>query len=274
MRKKIKRSGKFYVYIVKCNNGTLYTGYTNNLKSRIALHNNGKGAKYTRDRRPVKLVWSKKHRYFKNAFLEEKRIKKLTRIQKEQLINYTKRGQRSFSKVTKGRLRALSFEDSTRIKIRRMSQQDKKAFIELSLALSRFNKKQHDKYYSNFQDFLHTRKRKVEKAFSKISQSPHKMVLMAFQNKKAVGYLRAFIYGPNLNQGCLDEFFLNEEVRGQGIGKKLLGAAIRWMSKQKVIRIIASVYLWNTSARRFYEQEGFHNYAVSYEKVIPPPETK
>lgn len=86
MKRKIKRSGKFYVYIVKCNNGTLYTGYTNNLKSRIALHNSGKGAKYTRDRRPVKLAWKRKYKYFKNAFLEEKRIKSLTRKQKEELI--------------------------------------------------------------------------------------------------------------------------------------------------------------------------------------------
>jgi len=50
------------------------------------LHNNGKGAKYTRDRRPVRLVWRKKYRYFKLAFLEEKRVKSLTRQQKEKLI--------------------------------------------------------------------------------------------------------------------------------------------------------------------------------------------
>jgi putative endonuclease len=50
------------------------------------LHNNGNGAKYTRDRRPVKLIWSKEYRYFKKAFLEEKRIKRLTRGQKERLV--------------------------------------------------------------------------------------------------------------------------------------------------------------------------------------------
>jgi putative endonuclease len=86
-RKEFKRSGKFYVYILECSDKTYYTGYTPDLKKRIELHNSGKGAKYTRDRRPVKLAWCKEYKYFKLAFLEEKRIKKLTREQKERLVN-------------------------------------------------------------------------------------------------------------------------------------------------------------------------------------------
>jgi len=50
------------------------------------LHNAGRGAKYTRDRRPVKLVWHKEYVYFKHAFMEERRIKKLARKEKEILI--------------------------------------------------------------------------------------------------------------------------------------------------------------------------------------------
>lgn len=87
MGRKIKRKGRFWVYMVECRDGTYYTGYTPGIENRIKLHNNGKGAKYTRDRRPVKLVWCKKYRYFKKAFLEEKRIKRLTREQKEKLVN-------------------------------------------------------------------------------------------------------------------------------------------------------------------------------------------
>jgi len=83
---KIKRSGIFYVYIIECSDGTYYTGYTPDIKKRIKLHNAGRGAKYTRDRRPVKLVWKKEYRYFKPAFLAEKRIKKLTRKRKEKLV--------------------------------------------------------------------------------------------------------------------------------------------------------------------------------------------
>ena len=84
--KKFKRLGEFYVYIVECRDGTYYTGYTPDIEKRIKLHNAGRGAKYTRDRRPVKLIWCKKYKQFKSAFLEEKRIKELTRKQKEGLV--------------------------------------------------------------------------------------------------------------------------------------------------------------------------------------------
>ena len=92
MAKKFIRKGKFYVYILQCNDDTYYTGYTNDLPNRVKLHNEGKGAKYTRDRRPVKLAWSKEYKYFKKAFLEELHIKKLTRRQKEKLINNSDKG--------------------------------------------------------------------------------------------------------------------------------------------------------------------------------------
>ncbi len=88
---RFKREGKFWVYIVECADGTYYAGSTNVLEKRLKEHNKGKrGAKYTRDRRPVKLVWSKQYKYFKLAFLDEIRIKSLRRKQKEALINGTK----------------------------------------------------------------------------------------------------------------------------------------------------------------------------------------
>jgi putative endonuclease len=88
---KFRRKGRFYVYMVHCADGTYYTGYTPDIVRRLILHNTGKGARYTRDRRPVTLAWCKEYAYFKNAFLEEKRIKGLTRPQKEKLA----RAQRS-----------------------------------------------------------------------------------------------------------------------------------------------------------------------------------
>ena len=84
--KEFARTGKFYVYIVRCQDGTYYTGYTPDIGRRIKLHNAGKGARYTRGRRPVKLVWCKEYRYFKRAVSEEKRIQGLTRNQKEKII--------------------------------------------------------------------------------------------------------------------------------------------------------------------------------------------
>ena len=85
-RKAIKREGRFFVYIVQCRYGTCYTGYTQNLKERVSLHNSGKGAKYLRGKLPVKLVYTKEYHYYKNALSAERRIKGLTREQKSKLI--------------------------------------------------------------------------------------------------------------------------------------------------------------------------------------------
>jgi putative endonuclease len=86
VNKKFNRKGRFFVYIVECADGTYYTGFTPDLERRIQLHNSGKGAKYTRDRRPVKLIWHKEFKYFKTAFFREKQVKALKRKEKESLV--------------------------------------------------------------------------------------------------------------------------------------------------------------------------------------------
>ncbi len=86
MDKPLPDKGGFYVYILECADGSLYTGYTNDLEKRLAVHNSGKGAKCLRGRKPVKLVWSKEYRSKNEALKEEVRIKALTRIKKQELI--------------------------------------------------------------------------------------------------------------------------------------------------------------------------------------------
>ena len=81
----MKRKGSFFVYIVLCSRGTYYTGYTSDLEKRIKLHNSGTGAKYLRGRAPVKLVYAREYKYYKNAVKAEIAIKKLTRKQKDEL---------------------------------------------------------------------------------------------------------------------------------------------------------------------------------------------
>jgi putative endonuclease len=77
----------FYVYILKCKDATLYTGITTDLKRRIAEHNSSDlGAKYTRARRPVKLVWSKKFKTRSSAARMEYKIKQLSREEKLKLF--------------------------------------------------------------------------------------------------------------------------------------------------------------------------------------------
>lgn len=73
-------------YMLKCSDGTLYTGWTNNLEKRLKEHNAGQGAKYTRGRRPVKLVYTEIHDTKREAMQREAQIKKLTRKEKEALI--------------------------------------------------------------------------------------------------------------------------------------------------------------------------------------------
>ena len=77
----------YHLYILKCADGALYTGITVDLERRINEHNSSKlGAKYTRTRRPVKLVYSKKFNNRSLASKAENRIKKLSRDEKIKLI--------------------------------------------------------------------------------------------------------------------------------------------------------------------------------------------
>lgn len=75
-----------YTYIVKCSDETLYTGWTTDIERRVNQHNLGKGAKYTRNRRPVVLVYFEKFLDKKDAMRRECQIKKLSRGEKIKLI--------------------------------------------------------------------------------------------------------------------------------------------------------------------------------------------
>jgi putative endonuclease len=77
----------YYLYILRCADKTLYTGVTTDLDRRVKEHNSGKiGAKYTRGRRPVTLVYSKKFKSQSKAQKEEYRIKRMPKIEKVMII--------------------------------------------------------------------------------------------------------------------------------------------------------------------------------------------
>ena len=75
-----------YVYLFRCSDDSLYTGWTNNLEKRIKAHSNGKGAKYTKARLPVELVYFEEFEDKIEAMRREYAIKKLTRKEKLLLI--------------------------------------------------------------------------------------------------------------------------------------------------------------------------------------------
>lgn len=76
-----------YVYILKCNDNTLYTGWTTNLEKRVTTHNAGRGAKYTRCRLPVEIAYFEEFLDKSSALKRENEIKKLSRKEKLLLIN-------------------------------------------------------------------------------------------------------------------------------------------------------------------------------------------
>ena len=75
-----------YVYLLRCADGSLYCGWTNDLERRVRAHNAGRGSKYTRARRPVTLVWHEKCESKEAALSREWHLKRLTREEKIQLI--------------------------------------------------------------------------------------------------------------------------------------------------------------------------------------------
>ena len=75
-----------YTYILECSDGSLYTGWTNDLEKRVRAHNQGRGAKYTRGRRPVRLAYYEEHMTREEAMKREAAIKKLPRTDKELMI--------------------------------------------------------------------------------------------------------------------------------------------------------------------------------------------
>lgn len=76
----------WFVYMLRCRDGSLYTGYTDDVRRRLAVHNSGKGAKYTRSRLPVSLVYTEELPDKSAALKREYAIKHLDKTKKEQLI--------------------------------------------------------------------------------------------------------------------------------------------------------------------------------------------
>ncbi|MDQ0300939.1 putative endonuclease [Salibacterium salarium] len=75
-----------YVYILECGDGTYYTGYTTNVEQRIQMHKSGKGAKYTRGRGPLRLVYKQRFPTKREAMQVEYDMKKMKRKDKQALL--------------------------------------------------------------------------------------------------------------------------------------------------------------------------------------------
>ncbi|MBL8954801.1 MAG: GIY-YIG nuclease family protein [Myxococcaceae bacterium] len=87
-----RRGQRWFTYFVRCADGSLYCGATNDLERRVEAHNLGRGARYTRSRTPVKLVWSRRLANRSKAMSLEARLKQLTRAEKLQWVRQSRHG--------------------------------------------------------------------------------------------------------------------------------------------------------------------------------------
>ena len=83
----MKMENTWYLYILRCKDGTFYTGITTDVEKRFQTHQSGKGAKYTRGRRPLELAYREQCGTHSDALKREIQIKRLSREQKQALIN-------------------------------------------------------------------------------------------------------------------------------------------------------------------------------------------
>lgn len=79
---------KYFTYLARCSDNSLYTGSCINIKYREKKHNSGNGAKYTKYRRPVKIIYFEKFNTLTEARRRETQIKRWTKIKKENLVKY------------------------------------------------------------------------------------------------------------------------------------------------------------------------------------------
>lgn len=86
MKKENQERKKHYAYMLRCSDGSIYSGYTTDLHRREKVHNSGKGAKYTRTRLPVKLVYFEEFDNKIDAMKREYAFKQLTHKEKEEII--------------------------------------------------------------------------------------------------------------------------------------------------------------------------------------------
>jgi len=82
-----KAMSQYFTYLARCSDNSLYTGYTVNIKDRESKHNKGDGAKYTKYRRPVKIVYWEKFETINEAMQREAQIKRWSKAKKEKLIS-------------------------------------------------------------------------------------------------------------------------------------------------------------------------------------------
>lgn len=156
--------------------------------------------------------------------------------------------------------------------IREASNDDEENFVRLSLALSVFNRNHHPQT-DCFDEVLHARAGRAVGMLR--SRNLNQLILIAVIGAECVGYALANVLYPDPTSdngtelcGLLDELYIDDTVRGNGLGKRLMFACFDWMKRKGARKVKLHMYQWNDHARRLYEKAGFVSYAVSFEKNL------
>ena len=91
----------FFFYLARCSDNSLYSGSCKDVKSREKMHNSGKGAKYTRSRLPIKIVYFEEYENRSEACIRESAVKKFTKIKKEMLVKSREKFSSNLAQVKK-----------------------------------------------------------------------------------------------------------------------------------------------------------------------------
>lgn len=156
--------------------------------------------------------------------------------------------------------------------IRKPNPSEEDLFVELSCSLTEFNLENGPELHDE-EDVMQAREERARRLFR--DTNPKRVILFAEFEQAIVGYVLGHIYEPNLATetldpivGNVDELYVDQNVRAQGIGKSLLDAISAWMKSHKASTMTLRMYAWNEPAKGFYKNEGFELYDMSWQKNL------
>lgn len=237
-----------YVYMLRCADGSLYTGYTTNLDKRLKTHQSGKGAKYTRTRLPVEVAYYEKFHDKSPALRREAQIKKLSKSEKEAL--------------------AFAYQNCLSLRM----EQGGPELLERVLPLwSKLNDVHRDhsphfrRYYERFSP--HQRRDLFEQAAK--THSLQIFLLHSEIQGRDTGYCVCKCNRDAPRIGEIDSLYIEPEMRGSGWGQKLIAAAIAWMNGMGTGSLRVSVAAGNEHVLGFYEKFGLYPKYILLENPDP-----
>lgn len=264
-----------YMYIVECSDNSLYTGWTNDLPKRIKAHNSGQGAKYTKNRRPVRLCYWERFETKQEAMSREAKVKRLTRARKIKLIknenglrgglsgSFTKGAEKYVEKNVTG-----GFDENRAdraMRIRPVSEADDR------MAVSRVYEESWKVAYRNIipRDYLDSI---PAGSWCEAAFRPDMYSLVMTTGDEIVGTAsyceRRFGSTPGECCGEIVSIYFLPQYMRQGYGTLLMQAVQAELKKLGYQSCSLWVLEENEHARRFYEKMGFIPDGTCMEQVI------